>query len=103
MIDLNGMTKELGDFRRKVGLPQGNYEYSFLGAIGETIEAYNSHVEGDESNLGEELADVIIFILDVADQKNINIEEELTKKLEKVRKRKYVERNGYVVKDRKGS
>jgi len=71
MIDLNGLTKQLGDYRRKNCLPQGNYEYSFLRAIGETIEAYEAHKRGDDINLGEELADAIIFILDVADQKTL--------------------------------
>ena len=99
MIDLNGLTKQLGDYRRKNCLPQGNYEYSFLRAVGETIEAYEAHRRGDNINLGEELADAIIFILDVADQKDIDIEQALLKKFERIKRRHYVKHNGYIVKE----
>ena len=99
MIELNQLAKDLGNYRRKNCLPQGNYEYSFLRAIGETIEAYEAHKRGDDINLGEELADTIIFVLDVADKKNIDIEQALLKKFEKIKRRHYVKRNGYVVKE----
>ena len=88
----------MGDYRRSRNLPAGNYEYSFLRTIGEVIEAYNSHVEGDDVNLGEELADVIIFALDVVEQKGIDIESRLLEKEKKILNRQYEVRNGYVVK-----
>lgn len=100
MIDLNGLAKRLAVFRQKNKLPRGNYEYTFLRAVCEIAEAYESHVKG-EKKIGEEIADVMIFLLDVVDQKNLNIERDLMNKVKKIEKRKYKKQNGYVGKVRR--
>ena len=51
-----------------------------------------------KDDLGEELADVIIYVLGLSKMLNIDIELELKEKIEKNRKRKYIEVDGILTK-----
>ncbi|PIZ56939.1 hypothetical protein COY23_02130 [bacterium (Candidatus Torokbacteria) CG_4_10_14_0_2_um_filter_35_8] len=62
--------------------------------LSEAFQAYNKKLP----DLGEELADVAIYLLALAEILNIDLEEEILKKVEKNKKRKYKEVNGVLVK-----
>lgn len=53
----------------------------------EVSEALEGFREGDRQNVAEELADVLIRVLNVADGLEINMDEEVSKKMEKNRHR----------------
>ena len=49
-------------------------------------------------SLGEELADICLYILGLCEIKGISLENEILKKLEIIKKRKYINVNGAMVK-----
>ena len=49
--------------------------------------------------LGEELADVCLYILGMCEIKGISLEKELLAKFEKIKERKYVNVNGTLIKE----
>lgn len=55
----------------------------------EVSEAYEGYRNGDMANVAEELADVLIRLLDTAKRYDIDLDHEVAKKLEKNRKRGY--------------
>ena len=64
------------------------------GEVGEAYEAYRKK----KDNLGEELADVAIYLMGIAELLNIDLESEISKKLEINEKRKYKKINGVNIK-----
>jgi len=67
------------------------------GELAEAFEAYHKNMD----TLGEELADVVLYILGFCEIKKINLEEEILKKLEIIKKRKYIKINGSMIKEEK--
>ena len=67
------------------------------GELSEAFEAYHKNL----GNLGEELADVVLYILGLCEIKKIDLETEILKKLEVIKKRKYVKINGSMIKEEK--
>lgn len=64
------------------------------GEVGEAYEAYRKK----KDNLGEELADVAIYLMGIAELLNIDLESEISKKLEINEKRKYKKINDVNIK-----
>ena len=67
------------------------------GELSEAFEAYNKNL----NTLGEELADVCLYILGFCEIKGIDLENEILKKLEVIKKRKYVKINGSMIREEK--
>lgn len=61
-------------------------EFCYL--YSEVAEAFEAFRKG-ESNFGEELADVAIFLLGIAEIKNIDLGSEVLRKMEIIEKRRY--------------
>ena len=55
----------------------------------EVAEAAEAVRNGDKANFGEELADIVIRVLDCAEATGINIEQEIVNKIEKNLAREY--------------
>lgn len=55
----------------------------------EVSEALEAHREGDEDLYAEELADIVIRVMDHAEAENIHLEEEIERKNEINRDREY--------------
>lgn len=63
-----------------------NLEFGLLyGEIGEAFTAYRKHLP----DLGEELADVAIYLLGLAEILGVDLEDEVIRKMEINRKRRY--------------
>ena len=62
--------------------------------LGEAYDAYRKK----EANLGEEMADVTIFLLSLAKMLDIDLEKEVKSKVEKNKKRVYKKLDGFQVK-----
>lgn len=61
-------------------------EFCFLyGEVGEALEAYRKK----KDDLGEELADVAIYLLGLSEILGIDLEKEIEKKIEKNKNRQY--------------
>lgn len=75
-----------------------NIEMEFLLAYGELGEAYEAWFK-KKPDLGEELADVMIYLMGLAEILKIDLESEITSKMTKNEARKYVEKNGVLIKE----
>ena len=104
MVDLATLQKQVYQNKIDKGFDiRDNKENMFKqfcyiqGELSEAFEAYNHNT----GTLGEELADVCLYVLGVCEIKGINLEQEILKKLEIIKKRKYVKINGSMVKEDK--
>lgn len=70
-------------------------EFCYL--YSEVAEAFEAFRKG-ESNFGEELADIAIFLLGIAEIKKIDLGAEIIQKMDIIEKRKYREQNGFKIK-----
>lgn len=84
----------------KHGFNISNVEQEFCLLYGEVGEAYEAYLK-QHSNLGEELADIAIYLLGLSEILKIDLNSEVIKKMEINEKREYVKVNGILVK--KGS
>ena len=97
MVEMKELQKLV--FQNKVdhGFNTENVEFEFCLAYGEMAEAYQAYLK-QKSDLGEELADVAIYLLGISEILGIDLEQEILKKMEKNRKRLYKKENGEFIK-----
>jgi len=65
----------------------------FCYTYGELTEACEAYMQ-NKDDLGEELADVAIYLLGLAEILGIDLEKEISRKMDKNEKRKYIQENG---------
>ena len=97
MIDLKQLQQEVYQNKVNHGFNTTDINMEFCHAYGELSEAYSAWLTRKD-DLGEELADVTIYLLGIAEILNIDLEKELINKIKKNAKRKYKEVNGVFVK-----
>ena len=101
MVDLDKLQKEVYQNKIDKGFDirdnKENIYKQFNFIQGEVSEAFEAYHKGMNS-LGEELADVCLYILGLCEIKGISLENEILKKLEIIKKRKYINVNGAMVK-----
>ena len=87
-IDIAKLQKEI--FKNKVekGFNTEDLSMEFCRAYEELAEAYKKIYEKSDG-VGEELADVVIFVLGIAEILDINLGEELRAKVDKNKSRQY--------------
>ena len=88
MIELKSIQREVIDNKIKHGFNTTDIckEFCLLyGEVGEAYEAYRKK----KDDLGEELADVAIYLLGISEILNIDLETEILKKIDINSKRKY--------------
>ena len=102
MVDLDKLQKEIYQNKINHGFDiRDNHEnmykqFCFIqGEIAEAFDAYHKNL----GTLGEELADVCLYILGMCEIKGISLEKEILSKFEKIKKRKYVNVNGTLIKE----
>lgn len=102
MVDLDKLQQEVYQNKVEKGFNvTDNKENIFRqfclmqGELSEAFEAYNKNLD----TLGEELADVCIYILGLCQIKGISLEKEILRKLEIIKKRKYKNVNGVWIKE----
>lgn len=79
------------------GFNTTNVEFEFCLAYGELGEAYQAYLK-HKPDLGEELADVAIYLLGISEILGVDLEQEILNKMEKNRRRTYVKRGGEYIK-----
>jgi NTP pyrophosphatase (non-canonical NTP hydrolase) len=93
MIDLKKLQKEIYNNKVTKGFNITDINFEFGLTYGELAEAFEAYRK-KSPELGEELADVVIYLLGLAAILNIDLEEEILKKVEKNKKREYKKING---------
>lgn len=97
MIDLKKLQKEIYDNKVEKGFNVTDINQEFCLAYGEMGEAYDAWFK-KKKDLGEEIADVVIYMLGISEILNINLEEEILNKVKKNKHRKYKKVNGVHIK-----
>ncbi len=88
MIDLQQLQKETYQNKLDKGFNTTDIALEFCRAHEELSEAFKKYNQ-DEDGVGEELADVAIFLLGISEIMGFDLETELVNKMEKNKKRKY--------------
>jgi NTP pyrophosphatase (non-canonical NTP hydrolase) len=88
MVDLKELQREVMRNKLEKGFNTGNIALEFCRAYEELSEAFNKHNK-NQPGVGEEFADVMIFILGMCETMGFDLEQELVRKIEINKKRKY--------------
>ena len=96
-MELREMQKGVWDNKIKHGFSLTNVEQEFCLLYGEVGEAYEAYVK-KQDNLGEELADVAIYLMGLSQMLGYDLKDEIEKKMAINEKRTYVVVNGVGVK-----
>lgn len=99
-MNIKEMQKRVWDNKIKHGFDTENVEREFCLMVGEVGEAYEAYIKKHD-NLGEELADIAIYLMGLAGMVGLDLQDEVEKKIAINEKREYVMVNGVLVK--KGS
>jgi len=95
MIDLKKLQEEIFENKKAKGFNTTNVNFEFNLIHGELAEAFQAYYK-KLPDLGEELPDVAIYLLGLAEMLDIDMEKEILKKVKKNRKREYKKINGVV-------
>lgn len=95
MIDLNEKQKEVIQNKINHGWEVGNINLEFNLLYGEVAEAFDAYNKKKE-DLGLELADVALYLLGISEMLGFSLEEQIEKKIEINKKRKYTNKNGVI-------
>ena len=93
IVDLNKLQKEIYQNKVDKGFNVTDVNKEFCLTYGEIAEAYDAWRK-KKDDLGEELADVTIYLLGLSEILGINLEDEIQKKVLKNAKRQYKIING---------
>jgi NTP pyrophosphatase (non-canonical NTP hydrolase) len=93
MIDLKKIQKEVFQNKLKKGFNTTDINKEFCYVYGELGEAYDAYRK-KKDDLGEELADVAIYLMGLSEMLKFDLEDEIAKKISKNEKRKYEKING---------
>ena len=81
-MDLKQLQKEIYQNKLNKGFNTTNVNLEFNYLYGEVAEAFDAYRK-KKDDLGEELADVAIYLLGLSEILNIDLEEEIKKKVKK--------------------
>jgi len=93
MIDLKELQKKVLQNKIEKGFNVTDIYMEFCYAYGELSEACDAYIK-KKDDLGEELADVVLYLLGLSEILGIDLEKELLHKIDKNEKRKYIQKDG---------
>lgn len=96
-MDLSEMQKKVYQNKVNKGFNITDVPKEFCYLYGEVAEAYDAYLKG-KSDLGEELADVAIYLLGLSEILGYDLKEQVEAKMAKNEKRIYKEVNGAHIK-----
>lgn len=88
-MQMKEVQKEIFENKKRHGFNTTDIEKEFCRLYGEVGEAYDAYYKGTD-NFAEELADVAIFLMGIAEMEGIDLESEILKKVEKNKNRVYI-------------
>ncbi len=96
-MDIKEYQKRIVQNKINKGFNTTDLAKEFCHLYGEVSEAYEAY-RSKKDDLPEELADIAIFLMGISELLNVDLEEEIIKKVEKNDKRVYKKINGVFVK-----
>lgn len=99
MIDLNQLQKEAYDNKVAKGFNTTDVAVEFCLMNTEVAEAFLAY-RYQKSDVGEELADIAIYLLGLAQMLNIDLEKKILEKMEKNRNRVYKGTDGIMLEEK---
>jgi len=93
MIDFAALQKRVYQNKVNHGFNITDVPLEFTLTFGELAEAFEAWRKKEDS-VGEELADVVIYLMGLAEILNVDLEKELLQKMEINEKRRYVSEDG---------
>lgn len=96
-MNLKEMQKEILQNKINKGFNTTDINKEFCLLYGEVSEAYDAYRK-NKDDLGEELADIAIYLLGISEILGKNLEEEIINKIEINKNRKYKRVNGTMIK-----
>ena len=102
MIDLKQLQERVYQNKVAKGFNVTDIYMEFCYMYGELNEACEAYAQ-KKDDLGEELADVAIYLLGLAEILGIDLESEILSKLDKIEKRRYVKVEGISKKVNEGA
>ena len=97
MIDFSQLQKDVYQNKVNHGFNVTDLNMEFCLAYGELGEEYMAWLK-KKDDLGEELADVAIYLMGISEILGINLEDEIVHKMEKNKKRVYKKVNDVYIK-----
>ncbi|MDF2802528.1 MAG: hypothetical protein K0S61_2431 [Anaerocolumna sp.] len=97
MIDLLQVQKRIYENKIAKGFNVTDIFKEFCYTYGELSEACEAYLK-KKDDLGEELADVAIYLLGLSEIIGIDLEQEILNKMEKNEKRQYIKKDGVLTK-----
>ena len=97
MVDMKKLQKDVYQNKVNHGFNVKDLNMEFCLAYGELGEAYMAWLKSKE-DLGEELADVAIYLLGISEILGFDLEKEIVNKMNKNKKRVYKMVNGVPIK-----
>jgi NTP pyrophosphatase (non-canonical NTP hydrolase) len=88
MIDLSKLQKEIWENKKKKGFNVTDVNLEFCYLLDELAEAHQAYLR-KRPDIGEELADVAIYLIGLAKMLGVDLEKEIVRKVRKNKKRKY--------------
>ena len=98
MINFKQLQKDVYQNKVNHGFNTTDLNIEFCLAYGELGEAYMAWLK-KKDDLGEELADVVIYLMGISEILGLNLEEEIKNKIKKNAKRIYKIVNGVLIKE----
>lgn len=98
-MNLKEMQKEILQNKINKGFNITDINKEFCLLYGEVSEAYDAYRK-NKDDLGEELADIAIYLLGISEILGKNLEEEIINKIEINKNRKYKNVNGTMIKEK---
>ena len=93
MIDLRELQKRVYQNKIAKGFNVTDIYKEFCYTYGELSEACEAYLK-KKDDLGEELADVVLYLLGLSEILGIDLEKEIINKIEKNEKRQYIQKDG---------
>lgn len=100
MVDFTKLQRDVYQNKINHGFNVTDINFEFCLAYGELAEAYSAWLK-KKDDLGEELADVVIFLMGISEILGINLENEIVNKINKNKKRVYKMVDGVLQKEEK--
>ena len=97
-MDFKKLQKEVYQNKVDHGFNLTDINFEFCLTYGELAEAYDAWLK-KKGDVGEELADVAIYLMGISEILGIDLGKKIIEKMEKNKKRVYKEVNGVLVKE----
>jgi uncharacterized protein YabN with tetrapyrrole methylase and pyrophosphatase domain len=102
MVDLQALQKRVYQNKVNQGFNVTDVYMEFCYTHGELSEAFLAYAK-KKDDLGEELADVALYLLGLAEILGIDLETEILRKAEINERRRYIQKDGVNVRVKEGS